>query len=239
MKFSTKYLMGMTSYLGHIKIYRSSSMDQFLVGYRSNMSIIDVHQTEFMLKRAINFFIDVIIGRGQALFISDIAKFKYMSEGEVNSSKLASQSFFGELYANSSSWIDGSITNFRQLKHLLKGVKTRVDVKSRFKKKQIRYLPSVMVLLEEVRSKYFILNEGFKKRIPTIALIDSDMIPSMACYPIPSGNDISNLINFYRRLFSKALEVACQRQRLLYIGRKQEKYKSEYKFGLRSGRRDL
>jgi ribosomal protein S2 len=78
------------------------------------------------------------------------------------------------------------------------------------KKKRVRtklklYLPVVLVLLKEDRNKYFALNEANQLNLPSIAIVDSDMIPQMAMYPIPGNNDMVSTIEFYTILFRKVI----------------------------------
>jgi small subunit ribosomal protein S2 len=186
MKFSLKSLLKVGSFIGRNKLYKSSSMSGFIFGYRSNICIIDIHQTEFMLRRALDFYIDVVSNRGKAFFISFLLKRR--------------KPFFGQQYSRF--WVNGNITNMEQLKHYVGGYKIS------------RFLPSVVFLFQENKSKYFIMNECFRLKVPMVALTNTDMIPSMTFFPIPSNNERQVVISFYMKLFNRAFKMGVIRSRV-------------------------
>ena len=183
MKYSLKHFSNLSLHVGHSKIYRSSFMDVFITGYRYNICILDIQQSQLMLRRALSFVVDLISLRGHVLFVGN---------------------FLYELYGNHyiSNWTNGNITNISQVVSSLKG------------QGKVKYLPSAVVLLEETRAKYYILNECSIKKIPVVAITDTDMLPNMSFYPIPSNNDNMNLILFYKKLFSKAIAVGLHKQKM-------------------------
>jgi len=187
MKLSLKLLLKVGSFIGRNKLYKSSFMNGFIIGYRKNICIFDVHQTEYMLRRALDFYINIVSNKGKVFFISFSKKYE-------------KNSFLGQEY--SKAWVNGNITNIRQLSRYIGGYK------------MFRFLPSLVLLLQDEKSKYFIMNECFQLKIPMIALMNSDMIPSMTFFPIPSNNVGKKIVLFYRSLFNKAFRLGILKTRI-------------------------
>lgn len=188
-KIAMESLLGNAVYVGNRKMYRSNAMNRFLIGYRNDICLINLSKTVYMLKRALKMFELIVSKRGYVIF------------GGVELGNPFDLEFYSEFYLKYV-WYGGSLTNLLFVNKLV--------VNAIPKSKRIA---SILVLLGESISKYYILNEAVCKVIPSIALIDSDnAYPGLAVYLVPSCNKLTGIVNFYIKLFKQTLTTSYKKE---------------------------
>ncbi|MCA9459854.1 MAG: 30S ribosomal protein S2 [Nanoarchaeota archaeon] len=188
----------------------------YLFGVRNNNHIIDLEQSIFMLRRAMNVVKEVSFNRGTILFVG-CSEQKYISNIVTVAAKRCSQYYINHR------WIGGTITNWKEIYHSIEKLNSYEQRISRFdslssrelKKYKIlksslqgiskmNHLPDLIFLVGTNENK-IILREAEKYHIPVISIIDSHSDDYGITYPIPGNNSTATSIFFYSWMISNAV----------------------------------
>lgn len=198
-------------HFGHKKSNWNPKMKPYIYGIRNNIHIIDLEKTVQEFERALEFIKEIKKNKGKILFIGTRPQDQSLIEESAKKIKMP--------YVISR-WIGGLLTNFgiirKRVEHLieLEKKKSSGDFKKYTKKEQLNFdreieklkkkfegikeldkLPDAILALS-LREQMSAVREARKKKIPIIALVDTNCDPSLADYPIPSNDDAISALKF-------------------------------------------
>jgi len=199
-----KELLEAGAHFGHRKSAWNPKMKPYIYQERNRMHIIDLTRTVKLLEEAYNFVRDLAAEGKQILFVGTKQQAKKCIEEEADRC--------GSAYVNSR-WLGGFLTNFSTLKkrierlsHLEReekeGLWERLPKKEETKlKKELEKLrknlggvknmdglPHALYVVD-IRVENIAVKEAKKIGIPVVAIIDSNVDPTLVDYPIPANDD--------------------------------------------------
>jgi len=192
-------------HFGHRESRWHPKMQEFIFGSRGGVHIIDLEKTLVRLEEAKKYVRD-LVGRGGTVLILGTKK-----QAAPIVKKYAEE--VGAPYVTSR-WLGGTLTNYKEVMGLVRRYKELVDMresgemaKKYTKKERVRFdrqiidaeekiggikdmnrLPDAIFIVDVVHEKTALLESGVKK-IPVIALADTNVNPDRIAYPIPSNDD--------------------------------------------------
>ncbi len=217
-------------HFGHKKSKRHPKMAPFIFGTRDDVSIINLELTQECLKKALAFAEQTARNGGTILFVGVKNQGRAVIEEAAKSC--------GMPYVNSR-WLGGTLTNFAVISKMIKKYKKLKDLQEKgelaakyTKKEQLEFsrdidelegmiggiseltkLPDAVFILDLKKDKTSYL-ESFKKKIPIIAMCDSNTNPANVAYPIPANDDAIKSIQLIVSLMAKAVSEGVARRKL-------------------------
>lgn len=208
-------------HFGHQSSKRYPKAEDYVHATRNKIDIINLEKTVQGLEKALAFIKQTVSLGGAVIFISSKRQAKAIIE------KYAT--ICGMPYITSR-WLGGTFTNFYSINQL---VKTLKDLESKFasgemnkytKKEQLEFqremerldelvgglkplskLPEA-VFIVDIKKEKTAVAEALKKKIPIVALVDTNVNPTVIQYPIPANDDATKSIEMITRLVSEAVE---------------------------------
>jgi small subunit ribosomal protein S2 len=206
-----KEMMEAGVHWGHRKSNWNPKMKPYIFGLRNNIHIIDLEKTAQELEKALEFIKKTIKKEGKILFIGTRPQSQNLVEEVAKNCKMP--------YVVSR-WVGGLLTNFKnirkrieylieleknkasgELKKYTKREQLKIDeqiekLKKKFEGvKNLENLPEAILVLS-VKEQIGAIREARRKKIPIIALVDTDSDPSLIDYPIPSNDDAVSVLKF-------------------------------------------
>ncbi|CAI5760686.1 unnamed protein product [Candida verbasci] len=201
-------LMAAGCHLGNSTQNFRPSNQPFIYGVYDGLHIIDLNQTIEKLKLASN-VIEGISEKGGIILYVATHKNWSIKKGLINASKRSKG------YYVSKKWIPGTITNYKEFSKQIKDGRIKIDMENNqidtVNQETKSILPDLVVLLNPVDNKVCI-KECLSRNIPTIALCDTDMEPSLITYPIPCNDDSERSINLMLGVLSKSAEIGLNKR---------------------------
>lgn len=207
-------------HFGHQTSKKHPKMDPYIYTQRSQISIIDLEQTAAKLKEALDFAKKVASEDGVILFISSKKQAKKVIE---EAAKKCGMPYI------ISRWLGGTFTNFSNIVKLPKKLKdleekqSSGELKKYTKKEQLNFqreierlkemvegikemqkLPEAVFIID-VKKEKTAVSEANKKKIPIMAMTDTNVDPSKIQYPIPSNDDAIKSIELITNLVADAI----------------------------------
>lgn len=207
-------------HFGHKKSNRHPKMEQYIYGLKNNIQIIDLEKTAKNLEIALEFIEGIAKKGGRILFVGIKPQCQYLIEGAAKRCKMPYVAL---------RWIGGLLTNFKTIRkridHFLDLEKKREEggLKKYTKKEQKQFDKEIEKLkknfdgirdLKELPDAIFILGvkehmtpirEAKIKKIPVIALVDTDSNPSVVDYVIPSNDEAISALEFMLNQIEKVI----------------------------------
>lgn len=191
-------------------------MLQHVFGKRDNINIINLDHTLSALRRAINVVRGVAHDDGNILFVGT----------RLQSQRLAIKSALNSDCFYVTKWIGGMITNKdRVLARLgqtdqnkiseINALTVKEDLTGEaeiLQKDSGIELPDLIILLD-YKSNLWAIREANLKKIPIIALIDTDCDPRLVQYPIPGNDDAVSSVELFAGLMSLAAKEGREMKR--------------------------
>lgn len=208
------------AHFGHKKSKRHPKMTPFIFTTKDEISIIDLEKTVEYLKRALEFVESTARAGGTILFVG----VKNQGKDTIKEKALSC----GMPYVHSR-WLGGTLTNFLIIGKMIKKYKKYKESieKGEFakytKKEQLDISREVEELdgliggiatLTKLPDAIFILDlrkdrtahaEARRKKIPIVALCDTNTNPETVDYPIPANDDAAKSILMFVGLVADAV----------------------------------
>lgn len=198
-------------HFGHKKSNWNPKMRLYIFGLRNNIHIIDLEKTMEELGKAIIFIKEIIKKNGKILFIGTRPQSQDLVLDTAKNCKMPYVVF---------RWVGGLLTNFKTIRkrveYLIELEKNKASgelgkytkreqkkiseqiekLKKKFEGiKKLEELPEAILVLS-VKEQTSAIREARRKKIPIIALVDTDSDPSLVDYPIPSNDDAVSVLKF-------------------------------------------
>lgn len=207
-------------HFGHHKSRKNPRMDDFIFGTKNAINIIDLEKTKEKLEEAMKFLAQVAASGQQILFVGTKKQAKKLVEAAAQTC--------GMPYV-SERWLGGTFTNFdiisKRTKYLKDGqekikkgeyghytkfeqMKIREELDKMETKmggiKHMNRLPGAVFAISVVEDGLAI-KEARKKRVPVVALVDTNINPELVDYPIPANEDAVSSIRLMLSYIVKAV----------------------------------
>jgi len=205
---------------GHKKSNWNPKMKPYIFGLRNNIHIIDLEKTMEELEKAFSFIKETIKKGGKILFIGIRPQCQILVKETAEKCKMPYVIW---------RWVGGLLTNFKTIrkrveylidleknraaggfKKYTKKEQQKIDgeidkLKKKFEGiKKMEDLPEAILVLS-VKEQMSAIREARRKKIPIIALVDTDSDPSLVDYPIPSNDDAISVLKFMLDKIAKAI----------------------------------
>jgi len=200
-------------------------MEPYLYTARGGVHVIDLEQTARMLREASDFISAQVAKGGKVLLVAT----KRQAQPIVRqAAEQVGMPFVTER------WIGGTLTNFENISKLTRRLKDlrqkrdRGDLQKYTKHEQLQFseeityletlvggiedltaLPELIFIVDTKKEKTA-LREARKKKIPVVAMVDSNCNPNLVDYPIPSNDDATKSIKL---IVSAIVEVIGEAQK--------------------------
>lgn len=207
-------------HFGHSKSRLHPKMAPYVFVIRNSISIIDLEKTKEKLTEANNFLTEVAKKGGTILFISTKRQAKDIIREYAEKAKMP---YITE------HWIGGLLTNFPIVSRLitkyknLRNSQEKRELDKYTKKERLKFkkeidklknlvggleglesLPQALFIIDSKQEKTAI-KEANKKKIPIVAIIDTNSNPSLIDYPIPANDDATKSIELITRLITESI----------------------------------
>lgn len=189
--FTVKDLFDARVHLGHKEGSLNDHMRPFVFGSRLGHLIIDLDQTAYYLRAALNFVAFIAFQKGIILFINRNAMNSHLVE------KTAKEC--GE-YSHARYWYGGILTN----------ANTEFGPATR--------LPDVVVFMNTQNSildPHIAVGAAAKMLIPSVGIVDTNCNPCLITYPVPGNDDTPCAIQLYCTLFKEAVLLGKKKRKEL------------------------
>jgi small subunit ribosomal protein S2 len=223
-----KELLEAGVHFGHQTRRWNPRMRRFIHGERDGIHIIDLLQTEQLLKQARDFVTEVASKGGVILFV-----------GTKKQARDAIQEWAercGMPYVNKR-WLGGLLTNFNTIKKRIQRLhdlrelkeggrldllptKERMSMEAELQKLEynlggvadMQRLPDAVIIID-LKTEEIALREAARLEIPIIGLVDTNCDPGMVDYVIPGNDDAIRSCELVIRTLGEAIEGAAARWR--------------------------
>ena len=192
-------------HFGHKKAKKHPKMEQYIYTVRNGINIINLSATKSKLDEALKYVKGISANGGTILFIGTKKQAKKNVE---ESAKKCEMPFVTER------WLGGTFTNFdkivasvNRLEEMIQqkengelekkyNKKERLEIDREIKRlerkfggiRKMKKLPEAVFVIDIKEDQTAVL-ESISKKIPIIALVDTNTDPSVIDYPIPSNDD--------------------------------------------------
>ena len=209
-------------HFGHQVKRQVPIMRKYVYDVDQKAHVIDVYQTQEMLKTAAEFLYDVAREGKQIIIVGTKRQSSQIVE------KLAKKS--GAMYVNQR-WLGGTFTNFKfikgktdELKRLIEGMsknefsyytkKERLLIDRKIEKletfvggiRDIAKWPGAMIVVD-VKKEHVAVSEANKVEVPVVAIVDTNSDPKNIDYVIPANDDAIKSIELLLGVLASAIEL--------------------------------
>lgn len=207
-------------HFGHHKSRKNPKMEDFIFGTRNAINIIDLQKTVDHLRTAMDFISDTIASRQDILLVGTKKQAKHLVE---SAARRCGMPFVTDR------WLGGTFTNYpiisKRVRFLRDGeekmkkgeyskytkfeqMKIAEELERLEKKmggiKEMQKLPGAIFVVS-VPEDDLAIKEAKKKKIPVIALVDTNVNPEIIDYPIPANEDAVSSIRVMLSYVAKAI----------------------------------
>ena len=218
---SLKDLMKAGVHFGHQKSKWHPKMRQFIFAVKNNVHVIDLEKTQVEMEKALNFLGETVARGGTVLFLSTKKQAKsIVKEAAIDC---------GMPYIVSR-WLGGTLTNASSVLNLVKKYrKLKADQESgaleKYTKKEqlnisrevkrldeivggissLDKIPDVLFIVDMKEEKTAVA-EAISKKVPIVAICDTNVNPEKADYAIPGNDDATSSIKLLVNTVSVAIK---------------------------------
>ncbi len=198
-------------HLGHRTSKLNPRMENFVVGIRNTVHVIDLEKTVSYLEKALRFIAELIVEKKTLLFVGNKTPLKDLVR------KTAEEAGMPYVVER---WLGGTFTNFKVVQQRASYFKEKKKEKAEgkldkyTKKEKIKIekelgdlakkfsgvqdmteLPAAVFIVDIVKDK-LALKEARMKGIKSVAIVDSNADPSIVDYPIPANDDAISSVRY-------------------------------------------
>ncbi len=204
-EISMMEMLKMGVHFGHKKAKKHPKMEQYIYTVRNGINIIDLGATKLKLNEALKYVKEISSDGGTILFVGTKKQSKKITEEAATKC---------EMPYVTERWLGGTFTNFDKIVasvNRLEGMvqqkengelekkynkKERLEIDREIKRlerkfggiRKMKKLPEAVFVADVKEDKTAVL-ESAAKKIPIIALVDTNADPTIIDYPIPSNDD--------------------------------------------------
>jgi small subunit ribosomal protein S2 len=207
---SLEELLSAGSHFGHLTRRWNPKMGDYIFMQKNGIHIIDLKKTQVALDRALDAVRAVVKEGYDILFVGTKVQAKEIISTEA---KRCSQYFV------SHRWLGGMLTNFSTIKKSIKhyknlekmstdGTYEKISKKERLtidreKEKLFRVLGGIeemkrlpgVIFVVDIKKEHIAVKEARKMNIPIIAMVDTNVDPTVIDFPIPANDDAAKSIS--------------------------------------------
>jgi len=208
-------------HFGHKKSKKHPGMDEYVFGIRNGISVIDLGKTKGKLAEAVDFAKKVAEKDGIILFVGTKRQASKIVEAAA---KRAEMPYVSER------WLGGTFTNFDKILIGKKRLESLIEQKEsgelakKYTKKEVREIEREMKRLEikfggikkmnRIPDAVFVVDiieeetavlEALTRRVPIIAITDTNTNPARINYPIPANDDAIRSIELITNAIADAV----------------------------------
>ncbi|MCB0331974.1 MAG: 30S ribosomal protein S2 [Bdellovibrionales bacterium] len=235
-------LLDAGAHYGHQASRWNPKMMPYIYGERNDVHILNLDMTLNLWRKAAKVLEDIANRGGMVLFVGT----KLQGRDLVKQAAERCGAF-----SITQRWLGGTLSNFETVKRSINRMKKLEELllqandgesKVKINKKEklnisrqlqrlednlggirnMRHLPDALFVID-INRESIAVSEARKLHIPVIALVDTNVDPTVIDYPIPSNDDATKTI----RLFVNAAADAVQRGRQAFLARGPEREKRE------------
>ncbi len=202
------------AHFGHQKRFWNPKMHEYVYGVRNNIHILNLEKTVPLIEDALNFISSIAANNGTVLFVGT----------KRSAGKIIEQyaERCGMPYV-SHRWLGGMLTNFKTIKQSInrlkelesqsangsfeKITKKEALLRTREMEKLSRNLKGIKdmesmpdaIFIIDARHEHIAISEAkaLAKKIPVVAVVDTNSSPINVDYVIPSNDDGRRVIEYY------------------------------------------
>lgn len=212
---------------GHRITKRHPKMTPYIQTVKNTVHLIDLEKTTQKLKEALDFLVDLSAKDGVIIFVGTKPSAKEIIKKYAESIDVP--------YVNER-WIGGTLTNFQTISLLIEKFKKMLDEKIRgewqkYTKKErldlerelnrlekmvggiknLNRLPDALYIVDIIEESTAV-REAQKKKIPVVAIVDTNANPENVTYPIPANDDAIKSIDLITSLITEAIKEGREKQ---------------------------
>ena len=218
-----KQLLQAGAHFGHQTSRWHPKMAPYIHSKRDGNHIIDLTKTAEQLEMALDFLSQTAAGSKQILLVSTKrqAKDKVKEVAEATGMPYVTERWLGGMLTNTAT-IGGRIKYLKDLEARM----ANGELEARYSKLEVqRYAEEIeamnhlyggiknmaakpgAVFVADVLTNRHAVNEARKLGVPVVALVDTNVDPSVVNYPIPANDDATKTINLIMDYVQKAIEA--------------------------------
>ncbi len=208
-------------HFGHQTSRWHPKMREYIYGERNGIHIVDLEQTLTKLGEALNFVKGIAERGGTVLFVGTKSQAQKIIEDAALSCEMP--------YVNRR-WLGGTLTNFSQIRHSLRRLKTLKDQREKGELRKYTKLEQVMLgreieeleekvggiqhmerlpdalFIVDIRSEKTAMEEAISQGLNVIAVCDTNVNPDGVSYVIPGNDDAVKGITLISTLMAEAIK---------------------------------
>jgi len=218
---STNELAKSAVHFGHRISKRHPKMTPYIQGIKNTIHIIDLEKTRQKLEEILGFVTDLSAKNGIIIFVGTKPSAKNIIKKYAEMVEMP--------YVNER-WLGGTLTNFQAISALIEKFKKMLEAKERgdwqkYTKKErldlerelnrlekmvgglknLNRLPDALYIVDIVEEATAV-REAQRKKIPVIAMVDTNANPEKVTHPIPANDDASKSIELITSLIVEAIK---------------------------------
>ncbi len=211
------------AHFGHTQSKRYPKMDKYIFGVKNGVQVIDLEKTIEAIEKASEYIKKISASGGKILFVGTKRQAKSIIKEAAESC--------GMPYVISR-WLGGTFTNFEHIIKLPTKMKKLEEdresgVYDKYTKKEklmidreitklkemvegikdLNTLPEAIFVVD-IKDEKTAIEEARAKKIPIIALTDTNTNPELVTYPIPANDDSVNTIKLITSVLVEAINEA-------------------------------
>ncbi len=219
-------LLASGAHFGHLTRRWNPKMKDYIFMQKNGIHIIDLKKTQAALERAIDAMRQVVGEGYDVLFVGTKQQAKEIIASEAQRC--------GQFYV-SHRWLGGMLTNFATIKKSIKHYKNLVKMSTdgtyekiskkerlmidREKEKMNRVLGGIedmkripgIIFIVDIKKEHIAVNEARKMNIPIVAIVDTNVDPTVIDFPIPANDDAAKSISLITSKIADAVIEARQK----------------------------
>lgn len=190
LKLNISQMLVANVHLGHTKSFLNVKIKPYLLGYRSNIYILNLTYTLLQFKILITLIVNLISFRQKILVVKDRDLFNFKDLLELRN-----------VFYYDKKWTGGVLTNFKKVRH---SEQFKAENTTYSSLKVMRYMPSLTFFFDADLSHWALI-EAVNLEIPISAVVDTNVsLLHNINYPIIGNNKAFESVLLYLHLIRNA-----------------------------------